>query len=44
MMIHKRLESDEGRIKLIEFSNMKDIGGFAESNFNWIVRVETKFQ
>lgn len=30
--------------KFIEFSYMKDTGGFAESSFDWVVRVETKFK
>lgn len=30
--------------KFIEFNDMKDIGGFAESSFDWVVRVETKFK
>ena len=30
--------------KFIEFSNIKDIGGFVESSFHWVLRVETKFK
>ena len=29
--------------KFIEFSNTKDISGFVESIFDWVLRVETKF-
>lgn len=30
--------------KFIEFSNIKDISGFVESIFDWVLRVEKKFK